>query len=145
MRTAKLEVINSMATGQVDDLVSNLKKGEARTGVIVAVLSKRMAEDLSDYLTEVRGQTTRYLHSDIRLSERRKIVETFERDGGVIVVVGPLKVLPKTPTVVVMDADGRGPTRSVKALQGLAALATQRVVFCADRFTANMRAVYSLL
>ena len=133
--------------GQVDDLLSRVKertkKGE-RT--LVTTLTKRMAEDLTNYYLEL-GVRVRYLHSDIETLERVQIIGDFRRGVfDVLVGVNLLREgldLPEVSLVAVLDADKEGFLRSETSLIQTAGRAARNVngiaVFYADRITDSMR------
>jgi excinuclease ABC subunit B len=132
--------------GQVDDLLAEIK---ARTAigqrVLVTTLTKRMAEDLSDYLLEM-GVKVHYLHSEIHTIERTEILRDL-RTGVFDVVVGINLLregldLPEVSLIAILDADKEGFLRSGTALVqtiGRAARHTEgRVIMYADRITNSM-------
>jgi len=133
--------------GQVDDLLSRVKertrKGE-RT--LVTTLTKRMAEDLTNYYLEL-GVRVRYLHSDIETLERVQIIGDFRRGVfDVLVGVNLLREgldLPEVSLVAVLDADKEGFLRSETSLIQTAGRAARNAngiaVFYADRITDSMR------
>ena len=133
--------------GQVDDLLSRVKertkKGE-RT--LVTTLTKRMAEDLTNYFLEL-GVRVRYLHSDVETLERVQIIGDFRRGVfDVLVGVNLLREgldLPEVSLVAVLDADKEGFLRSETSLIQTAGRAARNVngiaVFYADRVTDSMR------
>ena len=135
-------------SGQVDDLLGECKlrvaKGER---VLVTTLTKRMAEDLTDYLNQM-GVTTRYLHSDIETLERMAIIQAL-RTGEFDVLVGINLLregldIPEVSLVAILDADKEGFLRSTRSLIqtfGRAARnAGGRVMLYADSVTPSMRA-----
>ena len=132
--------------GQIDDLI-----GEARTRanrnerVLVTTLTKRMAEDLSEYLRSVNLRV-RYLHSDINTLERVKILRDL-RLGKFDVLVGINLLregldLPEVSLVVVLDADKQGFLRSHRSLMQVAGRAARHqegmVILYADKVSAAM-------
>ncbi len=133
--------------GQVDDLLSRVKvraaKGER---VLVTTLTKRMAEDLTNYFLEL-GIRVRYLHSDIETLERVQIIGDFRRGVfDVLVGVNLLREgldLPEVSLVAVLDADKEGFLRSETSLIQTAGRAARNVngiaVFYAASVTESMR------
>ncbi|MDO9631771.1 MAG: helicase-related protein, partial [Humidesulfovibrio sp.] len=134
--------------GQVDDLVAEIRKRVANEQrVLVTTLTKRMAEDLTDYLNQM-GVPARYLHSDIETLERMAIIQAL-RAGEFSVLVGINLLregldIPEVSLVAILDADKEGFLRSARSLIqtfGRAARnAGGRVVLYADRETPSMRA-----
>lgn len=135
------------ATNQVDDLLEEINKVVA-TGdrVLVTTLTKRMSEDLSDYLAE-QGVKVRYLHSDIDTVERVEIIRDL-RLGIYDVLVGINLLregldMPEVSLVAILDADKEGFLRSERALiQTLGRSARNvngRAIFYADRVTGSMQ------
>lgn len=134
--------------GQVDDLLGEIKK---RTGVgqrvLVTTLTKRMAEDLSDYLLEM-GVKVHYLHSEVHTIERTEILRDL-RMGVFDVVVGINLLregldLPEVSLVAILDADKEGFLRSETSLTqtiGRAARHVEgKVIMYADKLTDSMQA-----
>ncbi len=142
-------VINIRPTrGQVDDLVSEVQ-GRVKKGhrCLVTTLTKRMAEDLADYLRET-GIRTHYLHSDIDVIERVEILRDL-RLGVYDVVVGINLLregldLPEVSLVAILDADKEGFLRSASSLIQIIGRAARHVegtvVMYADNMTASMTA-----
>ncbi|TNF72900.1 MAG: excinuclease ABC subunit UvrB [Acidobacteria bacterium] len=135
------------AQGQVDDLLGEIRKVvEAGHRVLVTTLTKRMAEELSQYLLEL-GIRVRYLHSDIDTLERVEIVTALRRgDFDVLVGINLLREgldLPEVALVAILDADKEGFLRSQTSLIQTAGRAARnvegRVLFYADRVTDSMR------
>ncbi|MBW3660932.1 MAG: excinuclease ABC subunit UvrB [Gemmatimonadetes bacterium] len=133
--------------GQVDDLLEQIRKREERgEKVLVTTLTKRMAEDLSDYLNEM-GVRVRYMHSDIDSIERIEIIRGLRTDAfDVLVGINLLREgldLPEVSLVAVLDADKEGFLRSDTALIQTAGRAARnlngRVILYADRVTDSMR------
>ncbi len=133
--------------GQVDDLLSEVNK-EVEKGhkVLVTTLTKRMAEDLTDYLRE-QGVKVKYLHSDIDTLERIEIVRDL-RMGVFDVLVGINLLregldIPEITLVAILDADKEGFLRSETSLVqtvGRAARNSEgRVIMYADEITQSMR------
>jgi excinuclease ABC subunit B len=134
--------------GQVDDLVSEVQ-GRVKKGhrCLVTTLTKRMAEDLADYLRET-GIRTHYLHSDIDVIERVEILRDL-RLGVYDVVVGINLLregldLPEVSLVAILDADKEGFLRSASSLIQIIGRAARHVegtvVMYADKMTASMTA-----
>jgi excinuclease ABC subunit B len=133
--------------GQVDDLLTEIRRRtEQGERVLVTTLTKRMAEDLSDYLLEM-GVRVHYLHSEVHTIERTEILRDL-RMGVYDVVVGINLLregldLPEVSLVAILDADKEGFLRSETALVqtiGRAARHVQgRVIMYADRMTDSMR------
>lgn len=134
--------------GQVDDLLSEVNK-EVEKGhkVLVTTLTKRMAEDLTDYLRD-QGVKVKYLHSDIDTLERIEIVRDL-RMGVFDVLVGINLLregldIPEITLVAILDADKEGFLRSETSLVqtiGRAARNSEgRVIMYADEITRSMRA-----
>ncbi len=135
------------ARGQVDDLIGQAR-GEVARGhrVLVTTLTKRMAEDLTEYLHDL-GVRVRYLHSDIKTLERAEIVRDLRR--GVFDVLVGINLLregldiPEVSLVAILDADKEGYLRSHRSLiqtAGRAARNTDgRVILYGDHVTDSMR------
>ena len=135
------------AQGQVDDLVGEVRKVvERRERVLVTTLTKRMAEELTQYLAEL-GIKVRYLHSDVETLERVEIVTALRRgEFDVLVGINLLREgldLPEVSLVAILDADKEGFLRSGTSLIQTAGRAARnlngRVVFYADHRTDSMR------
>ena len=133
--------------GQVDDLMEEIRRREAANEkVLVTTLTKRMAEDLADYLNE-SGVRVRYMHSDIDALERMEIIRGLRTDEfDVLVGINLLREgldLPEVSLVAVLDADKEGFLRSETALIQTAGRAARnangKVVLYADRVTQAMR------
>ncbi len=134
--------------GQVDDLVKEVKRRvEKRERVLVTTLTKRMAEDLSEYLKEL-GIKVHYLHSEVETLERIGILRDL-RLGVFDVVVGINLLregldLPEVSLVAILDADKEGFLRSETALIQTIGRAARhvngRVIMYADRMTDSMNA-----
>lgn len=132
--------------GQIDDLVGEIKIREDKDQrVLVTTLTKRMAEDLTDYLKEL-GIKVRYLHSDIKTLERMEIIREL-RLGTFQVLVGINLLregldLPEVSLVAILDADKEGFLRSERSLIqtiGRAARNVEgRVIMYADKITDSM-------
>ncbi len=133
--------------GQIDDLIGNIKK-ETKNGnkIMVTTLTKRMAEDLTDYLAEADIKV-KYLHSDIDTLERSEIIREL-RLGVFDVLVGINLLregldIPEVTLVAILDADKEGFLRSETSLiqtVGRAARNSEgRVIMYADRITDSMK------
>lgn len=133
--------------GQVDDLLAEIREREAREErVLVTTLTKRMSEDLTDFLLQA-GVRVRYLHSDIDSIERVEILRDL-RLGKFDVLVGINLLregldLPEVSLVAILDADKEGFLRSASSLiqtVGRAARNQQGMaILYADRITGSMR------
>ncbi|MGH7636832.1 MAG: excinuclease ABC subunit UvrB [Gemmatimonadaceae bacterium] len=133
--------------GQVDDLLNEIRLRERRgERVLVTTLTKRMAEDLTDYLQQV-GVRVRYMHSDIDAIERMEIVRGLRLgEFDVLVGINLLREgldLPEVSLVAILDADQEGFLRSDRSLiqtVGRAARNVEgRAIFYADRITGSMQ------
>ena len=133
--------------GQVDDLLAEIRAAEAaRERVLVTTLTKRMAEDLTDYLHQT-GVRVRYMHSDIDAIERMEIVRGLRLgEFDVLIGINLLREgldLPEVALVAILDADQEGFLRSERSLiqtVGRAARHVQgRAVLYADRMTGSMQ------
>ena len=132
--------------GQIDDLLGEIEKRvEANERVLVTTLTKRMAEDLSDFLTEV-GVKVHYLHSEVNTFERIEILTDLRR-GVYDVVVGINLLregldLPEVSLVAILDADKEGFLRSdVSLIQTIGRAARNvrgHVIMYADEVTGSM-------
>ncbi|MBB5216970.1 excinuclease ABC subunit UvrB [Parapusillimonas granuli] len=135
------------ALTQVDDLLGEIKKRIAvQERVLVTTLTKRMAEDLTDYLGE-NGLKVRYLHSDIDTVERVEIIRDL-RLGAFDVLVGINLLregldIPEVSLVAILDADKEGFLRSERSLIQTIGRAARnlngRAILYADRITDSMR------
>jgi excinuclease ABC subunit B len=135
------------ATSQVDDLMSEINKRVAcHERVLVTTLTKRMAEDLTEYLTE-HGIRVRYLHSDIETVERVEIIRDL-RLGRFDTLVGINLLregldMPEVSLVAVLDADKEGFLRSETSLIQTIGRAARningRAILYADKITGSMR------
>ncbi len=133
--------------GQIDDLVAEIREVTARgERVLITTLTKRMAEELTQYLTEL-GTRVRYLHSDVDTLERVEIATGLRRgEFDVLVGINLLREgldLPEVSLVAVLDADKEGFLRSETSLIQTAGRAARnvngKVVFYADRETDSIR------
>jgi excinuclease ABC subunit B len=132
--------------GQVDDLLAEIRGRVAhRERVLVTTLTKRMAEDLSDYLRQV-GIRVRYLHSDIDAIERMEILRGLRLgDFDVLVGINLLREgldLPEVSLVAILDADNEGFLRSDRSLIQTVGRAARNInglgILYADRITGSM-------
>jgi excinuclease ABC subunit B len=133
--------------GQVDDLLSEIRQREALgERVLVTTLTKRMSEDLTDYLQQA-GVRVRYLHSDIDAIERMEILRGLRLgDFDVLVGINLLREgldLPEVSLVAILDADQEGFLRSDRSLVQTIGRAARhingRAVLYADRITGSMQ------
>ena len=135
------------ATSQVDDLLSEIHKRVAvKERVLVTTLTKRMAEDLTEYLTE-HDVRVRYLHSDIETVERVEIIRDL-RLGVFDVLVGINLLregldMPEVSLVAILDADKEGFLRSDRSLIQTIGRAARHIhgkaILYADKITGSMR------
>ncbi|MBQ6106486.1 MAG: excinuclease ABC subunit UvrB [Lachnospiraceae bacterium] len=132
---------------QVDDLVSEIRKETARGNkVLVTTLTKRMAEELTDYLRDI-GIRVKYLHSDIDTLERGEIIRDMRLDlFDVLVGINLLREgldIPEIGLVAILDADKEGFLRSktslVQTIGRAARNADGHVIMYADTMTDSMR------
>jgi excinuclease ABC subunit B len=137
--------------GQVDDLLAEIRERVAlHERVLVTTLTKRMAEDLTDYLAEM-GVKVRYLHSDIDALERVEILRGLRlADFDVLVGINLLREgldLPEVSLVAILDADKEGFLRSERSLIQTSGRAARnlngRVILYADVMTDSMRRALS--
>ena len=133
--------------GQVDDLVAEIRKEtQKKQKVLVTTLTKRMAEDLTDYLRE-NGIRVRYMHSDIAALERTEIIRDMRMDVfDVLVGINLLREgldIPEIGLVAVLDADKEGFLRSetslIQTVGRAARNAEGRVIMYADTITDSMK------
>jgi len=133
--------------GQVDDLIARVKERAARKErVLVTTLTKRLSEDLCQYLEKV-GLRVKYLHSDIQALERVEILRDLRRgDFDCLIGINLLREgldLPEVSLVAVLDADKEGFLRSETSLIQVAGRAARNihgeVVMYADQLTGAMR------
>ena len=133
--------------GQIDDLLSQVNREVAgKHKVLITTLTKRMAEDLTDYLREV-GVRVRYLHSDIDTLERAWIIRSMRLDEfDVLVGINLLREgldIPEISLVAILDADKEGFLRSetslIQTIGRAARNAEGHVIMYADRVTDSMR------
>jgi excinuclease ABC subunit B len=133
--------------GQVDDLLHEIRLRERRgERVLVTTLTKRMAEDLSDYLAQV-GVRVRYMHADIDAIERMEIVRGLRLgEFDVLIGINLLREgldLPEVSLVAILDADQEGFLRSDRSLIQTVGRAARhvdgRAIFYANRITGSMQ------
>src|ERR1700687_1516186 len=132
--------------GQVDDLLEEIRiRAEKNERVLVTTLTKRMAEDLSEYFTEI-GVRCRYLHSEVETLDRIKILRDLRRgEFDVLIGINLLREgldLPEVSLVAILDADKEGFLRSTTSLiqtMGRCARHVEgRAILYADRMTGSM-------
>lgn len=137
--------------GQIDDLIDEIHKTtEKNQRVLVTTLTKRMAESLTDYLTDA-GIRVRYLHSDIHTVERMEIINDLRLgEFDVLVGINLLREgldLPEVSLIAILDADQEGFLRSetslIQTIGRAARNAEGRVVMYADSVTDSMQAAIS--
>ena len=140
------EIVVKPADTQVDDLLGEIKKRVAvKERVLATTLTKRMAEDLTDYLAE-HGVKVRYLHSDIDTVERVEIIRDLRLgEFDVLVGINLLREgldIPEVSLVAVLDADKEGFLRSERSLIQTAGRAARNlngsVIFYGNRITRSM-------
>jgi excinuclease ABC subunit B len=145
------EVIVRPTKGQIDDLVAEIRGREEREQrVLVTTLTKKMAEDLTDYLLEL-GVRVRYLHSEVDTLERVEILRSLRLgDFDVLVGINLLREgldLPEVSLVAILDADKEGFLRSETSLIQMIGRAARnidgQVVMYADQVTESMRKALS--
>jgi len=133
--------------GQIDHLLEECRlRAEQHERVLVTTLTKRMAEDLTEYFTEV-GVRVRYLHSDIETLERIKILRDLRRgEFDVLVGINLLREgldLPEVSLVAILDADKEGFLRSeqslIQTIGRAARNARGKAILYADRITDSMK------
>ena len=133
--------------GQIDDLVAEVNKETARKNkVLITTLTKRMAEDLTDYMREL-GIRVKYLHSDIDTLERTEIIRDMRLDVfDVLVGINLLREgldIPEITLVAILDADKEGFLRSetslIQTIGRAARNADGHVIMYADHITDSMR------
>jgi len=141
------EIVIRPATNQVDDLLGRIRERAGRNErVLVTTLTKRMAEDLTEYYSDL-GVRVRYLHSDIKTIERMEIIRDL-RLGIFDVLVGINLLregldLPEVSLVAILDADKEGFLRSERSLIQTSGRAARNirgtVVLYADKTTGSMK------
>ena len=145
------EVIVRPATTQVDDLMGEIKKRiEVGERVLVTTLTKRMSEDLTDFLAE-NGIKVRYLHSDIDTVERVEIIRDLRLgEFDVLVGINLLREgldIPEVSLVAILDADKEGFLRSERSLIQTIGRAARHIngtaILYADKITRSMQLAIS--
>ena len=133
--------------GQIDDLLGEINKvAAAGERILVTTLTKRMAEDLTEYLKQA-GVRVRYLHSEIATIERAEIIDSLRRGKfDVLVGINLLREgldLPEVSLIAILDADKEGFLRSdtamIQTIGRAARNAHGRVIMYADRITDSMQ------
>ena len=141
------EVVVRPVEGQIDDLISEVNKEVAKKNkILITTLTKRMAEDLTDYMREL-GIRVRYLHSDIDTLERTEIVRDMRLDVfDVLVGINLLREgldIPEITLVAILDADKEGFLRSetslIQTIGRAARNAEGHVIMYADVMTDSMK------
>ena len=132
--------------GQIDDLIGQVKRETANNNkILVTTLTKRMAEDLTDYMRDM-GIRVKYLHSDIDTLERTEIIRDMRLDVfDVLVGINLLREgldIPEISLVAILDADKEGFLRSetslIQTIGRAARNSDGRVVMYADKITDSM-------
>ena len=145
------EITVKPVEGQIDDLISEINKETAKKNkVLVTTLTKRMAEDLTDYLKEA-GIRVKYLHADIDTLERQKIIRDMRLDGfDVLVGINLLREgldIPEISLVAILDADKEGFLRTetslIQTIGRAARNAEGHVIMYADKITESMEKAIS--
>ena len=141
------EIVISPASGQLDDLIGRIRERVGRNErVLVTTLTKRMAEDLAEYLKDL-GIKVQYLHSDVKTIERMEIIRDL-RLGVFDVLIGINLLregldLPEVSLVAILDADKEGFLRSERSLIQTSGRAARNVagtvIFYADQVTGSMQ------
>jgi excinuclease ABC subunit B len=141
------EIVVRPIKGQIDDLIGEIRTRALKNErVLVTTLTKKMAEDLSDYLDKI-GIRVRYIHSDIDALERVEILRDLRLgDFDVLVGVNLLREgldLPEVSLVAIIDADKEGFLRSERSLMQTAGRTARNVngivIMYADKITESMR------
>ncbi|MFN9174451.1 MAG: excinuclease ABC subunit UvrB [Synechocystis sp.] len=141
------EIFVRPTTGQVDDLYGEIQARVAlKERVLITTLTKRMAEDLTEYFSE-RGVKVQYLHSEIQSIQRIEILQSL-REGEFDVLIGVNLLregldLPEVSLVVIMDADKEGFLRTERSLIQTMGRAARHIrgqaILYADNFTNSMQ------
>ena len=141
------EIIIRPSLNQIDDLIAEInKRTEIDERVLVTTLTKRMAEELSEYFTNLSIRC-RYIHSDVDTLDRVKIMEEL-RNGVFDVLIGVNLLregldLPEVSLVAILDADKEGFLRSTRSLTQTAGRAARnvngKVIMYADKITRSMQ------
>jgi excinuclease ABC subunit B len=141
------EVMVRPVEGQIDDLISEVRKETAKGNkIMITTLTKRMAEDLTEYMKEV-GIRVRYLHSDIDTLERSQIIRDMRLNVfDVIVGINLLREgldIPEITLVAILDADKEGFLRShtslIQTIGRAARNSDGHVIMYADKMTDSMK------
>ena len=141
------ELMIRPSAGQIDDLISEIRiRASKDERCLVTTLTKKMAEDLSEYLSSV-GLRVRYLHSEVKTIERVKILRDLRLgDFDVLVGINLLREgldLPEVSLVAILDADKEGFLRSKSSLVQTAGRAARheegKVILYADKITDSMK------
>ncbi|MBC8527651.1 MAG: excinuclease ABC subunit UvrB [Candidatus Cloacimonetes bacterium] len=145
------EIILKSARYQVDDLLEQIQKlVEKKQRILVTTLTKKMAEDLTEYISQT-GQKVKYLHSDIQTLDRTKLIREL-RLGEIDVLIGVNLLregldLPEVSLVAIMDADKAGFLRSERSLIQTAGRAARnidgKVIFYGDEVSKAMKKAIS--
>ena len=145
------EIMVRPVEGQIDDLVGEIRKEtDKHNKVLVTTLTKRMAEDLTDYMRDV-GIRVKYLHSDIDTLERAEIIRDMRLDVfDVLVGINLLREgldIPEISLVAILDADKEGFLRSetslIQTIGRAARNSDGHVIMYADNMTDSMKAAIS--
>ena len=145
------KIIMRKATGQVDDLLGEIRDNIAKhERVLVTTLTKRMAEDLTDYLQKLDIQV-RYLHSDVQTMERTQIIRDLRLgEFDVLVGINLLREgldMPEVSLVAILDADKEGFLRSetslIQTIGRAARNVNGRVILYGDKLTDSMQRAIS--
>jgi excinuclease ABC subunit B len=145
------EIIIKPAKGQIEDLIKQIKKrAKNKERVLITTLTKRMSEDLANYLAE-NGVKVKYLHSEIKTIERSRILkELRERKFDCLVGINLLREgldLPEVSLVAILDADKEGFLRSATSLIQVGGRAARNingtVIMYADIITGSMKKAIS--
>lgn len=132
--------------GQIDDLISEINKETAKKNkILITTLTKRMAEDLTEYMREI-GIRVKYLHADIDTLERAKIIRDMRLDAfDVLVGINLLREgldIPEITLVAILDADKEGFLRTetslIQTIGRAARNADGHVIMYADKITESM-------
>jgi excinuclease ABC subunit B len=141
------EIIIKPTSGQIEDLISQIRqRAKNKERVLVTTLTKRMSEDLANYLSE-KGIKVKYLHSEIKTIERSRILkELRERKFDCLVGINLLREgldLPEVSLVAILDADKEGFLRSATSLIQVGGRAARNingtVIMYADTITGSMK------
>ncbi|MFA6129744.1 MAG: excinuclease ABC subunit UvrB [Candidatus Omnitrophota bacterium] len=145
------EIIVKPSKGQIEDLISQIsRRAKNKERVLITTLTKRMSEDLANYLAE-KGIKVKYLHSEIKTIERSKILkELRERKFDCLVGINLLREgldLPEVSLVAILDADKEGFLRSATSLIQVGGRAARNingtVIMYADSITGSMKKAIS--